>query len=65
MRGTGGDRKKKRSSIFKVVIITVLLCALIEPFVMYKVLVREREQRRIASQSLVSAPSSLVVSAGE
>ncbi len=65
MRSAGGDGKKRRSFIIKVVIITVLLCALIEPLVMYKVLSNEREQRRVASQSLVSAPAALVVSTGE
>jgi hypothetical protein len=64
MRHAGGDRKHKRSFI-KIVILTVLLCALAEPFIMYKVLAREREQRRIASQPPVSAATTLVVSTGE
>jgi hypothetical protein len=61
----GGDRKHRRSRTLKVVILVVVLCTLVEPLVMYKVLARQREQRRVASQAFMGAPSELVVSTGE
>lgn len=64
MRNSSGDRKRKRSRIVRWIIAAFVVCALAEPVVMYKVLVREKEQRSVATQSLSATPKT-VTTAGE
>ena len=47
----GSLRKGGRLPIARIVIIVLLLAALIEPLLMYRSLMREREQRRAVAEA--------------
>jgi ABC-type taurine transport system ATPase subunit len=53
--GIGGATRRRRP-IRRFLIITVILLLLIEPLFMYRVLVRERAQRRMIAESSLVAP---------
>ena len=58
----GGPRRSGRSArrltIGRIVIVGLLLLALIEPLLMYRSLMRQREQRRRASESSLEVSAS-------
>ena len=51
-------RSARRSPIGRIVIIGLLLLALVEPLLMYRSLMRQREQRRRASESSLEVSAS-------
>jgi hypothetical protein len=61
--GLGGGarhsgRSARRFPIGRFVIVGVLLLALVEPLLMYRSLMRQREQRRQATESSLGVPAS-------
>jgi hypothetical protein len=50
-KARGAPRAGRRLRIRRIVIVALLLAALVEPLVMYRTLMREREERRTVAEA--------------
>jgi hypothetical protein len=52
-------KPRKRRHVLRVVLIVLALAAIAEPVIMYRRLVRQREERRAAAEHGLSVPSEI------